>query len=87
MATNNSHDTKGPNTIVLRIKGRPIGLGPCVPKDNIGMNIRIKVLPTRPISSDNILERCDGLGIARVFTATIISIAPLDAIAVNIQIG
>lgn len=81
-----SNDTQGLDAMLLCIKSRPVLLRAHISKHNVRMDVRVEVFPTSAVILDTVLERRDGLGVARGATAPIICRTALDAIAVDIHV-
>lgn len=87
IVANNSHNRKRFDANALRVEGLPTRLATIVTKDDIWGSVGIKILLTGAVARHDILEGGDRLSIRRVATATVISRATLNTIAVDIHIG
>lgn len=86
IATDHGHDAQGLNAILLRIELFPPGFSPVVAKDDIRMNIGVKVPLASAVALYDPLKGRRRLCVPGAAAAAVVGRAPLDAVAVNIHV-
>lgn len=86
VTADHSHDGKRLNAVIARVESTVARTAALVTKDNVRVDVSIQVTNTLAVATDDVLERSLRLSIARATAAAVVSLAALNAVAVNVHV-